>query len=210
VLGEPADGLNYDVEGYYQVGSMDGRDHLGWSLVGSLGYEVQRDGVKPGLGVIYEMHSGESCINEPEDPEGCGAEQSQDFNRLLGIGHRHRGHMDLVGPRNNRTLTVKTWLRPDDTVQISLDYSFFQLHRPDGKWMLNNGALVGRGWALDNVDPNLGHEVDVNLLYKPWKVLSVRPAYGIFIPDAAGRRIAGTAPQHFVYVWLVAEIGHRW
>lgn len=210
VTGEPVDGLAYEAEGYYQVGSMDGREHLGWSLVGSLGYEFQRDGVRPGLGLLYEAHSGERCVNEPDDPEGCGAETSGDFNRLLGIGHRHRGHMDLVGPSNTRTLSVKTWLRPDDTFNIALDYHFFQLHRPDGKWMLNDGTPVGRGWDPQNTESNLGHEVDLELDYRPWKVLSVRPAYGIFVPDRAARRLAGTAPQHFVYVWLVAHIGHRW
>jgi hypothetical protein len=210
LTGKPAKGLAYEAEGYYQLGTMDGRDHLGWSLVGSLGYEVQRHGVQPGVGVVYELHSGERCVNEYDDPDGCGAEHSGDFNRLLGIGHRHRGHMDLVGPSNNRTLTIKTWLRPDETLNIALDYSFFQLHHPGGKWTLNNGVPVGRGWDPLNTESNLGHEVDLELIYKPWKVLSVRPSYGIFVPDTAGRRLAGTAPQHFVYVWLVAEIGHRW
>jgi hypothetical protein len=118
--------------------------------------------------------------------------------------------MDLVSASNTRTLTLRTWLRPDETVKISLDYNFFQLHHPDGKWTYNNGALVGRGWDPDNDQRNLGHEIDFELAYRPWKALSVRPSYGVFIPDAAARRIAGSAPQHFVFVWMVAEIGKRW
>lgn len=208
--GKPIAGLSYDAEGYLQSGTVDGRDHLGWAAIGQLRYEFQRSGVRPGLGVTYEIHSGEACQNEPDDPEGCGAEKSQDFQRLLGIGHRDRGHMDLVGNRNNRTLTANTWLRVDDTLNFSIDYHFFQLHEATGKWMYNNGASVGQGWDLDNDSNNLGHELDIYLTYAPFKPLWIRPAYGIFIPDTAARRIAGSAPQHFVYVWLIAEIGRRW
>lgn len=210
LLGKPIDGLRYSAEANVQTGELDGREHEAWSFAGTVDYELQRDGVRPGFGAIYEIHSGERCVNEPGDPAGCGAPQSRDFNRLLGIGHRFRGHMDLVGGLNTRTLTARTWLKPDDSVTISLDYNYFQLHQPDGKWAYNDGAPVGRGWDLDNDSHDLGHEIDLNLLYRPWKVLSVRPAYGVFIPGDAARRIAGAAPQHFVYIWIVADIGKRW
>jgi hypothetical protein len=118
--------------------------------------------------------------------------------------------MDLVGNRNNRTLSIKTWLRPHESTRLSLDYHFFQLQEPEGQWMLNDGSPVGSGWRLGNQSLDLGHEVDFNILFRPWEFLSLRPAYGVFIPGEAGRRIAGTAPQHFVYLWLIAELGKRW
>jgi hypothetical protein len=210
VLGEPIDGLKYSAEGNVQLGTMDDRDHEAWSLAGQVDYELQRDGVRPGFGAVYEIYSGERCVNEPDDPAGCGATESRDFNRLLGIGHRFRGHMDLVAPLNTRTLTVRTWLVPDPTVRIGLDYDFFQLHEVDGKWTYNNSAPVGLGWNLENTSHNLGHEIDVEVNYRPWKQLSIRPEYGVFIPDDAARRIAGSAPQHFVFIWIVAEIAKRW
>lgn len=210
VLGQPAAGLRYSAEGNFQTGTMDGRDHQAWSAAGTLDYELPRDGVRPGFGAVYEIHSGERCVNEPDDADGCGSRRSRDFHRLLGIGHRFRGHMDLVGGLNTRILTVKSWLVPDDTVRIGLDYNFFQLHQVHGKWAYNSGAPVGRGWDLDNHSYELGHELDLEVRYRPWKQLSIRPEYGVFIPGAAARRIAGSAPQHFVFIWIVAEIAKRW
>lgn len=210
LLGEPTAGLAYSVEGLLQDGSVDGRQHLGWAGVASLQYETQAPVVHPGLAVSYELHSGERCTNPSGDPAGCGAANSRDFQRILGVGHRDRGHMDLVGNRNNRTLSVRTWLRPHKSTQISLDYHFFQLQEPTGKWMLNDGTPVGAGWDPTNTARNLGHEVDVNILFRPVDALSLRPEYGVFIPVDAGRKLGGAAPQHFVFLWLIAEIGRRW
>lgn len=90
-----------------------------------------------------------------------------------------------------------------------LDYHLFQLHEAHGYWMNTSGNLVGDGWDPTNPDNTVGHEIDLLVDYRPLDGLRVRPAYSIFIPAQAGRRLAGPATQHFVYIWLVAQIGHR-
>jgi hypothetical protein len=59
---------------------------------------------------------------------------------------------------------------------------------------------VGAGWDPTNDDHNLGHEVDLVVRYRPWQPLELQGGYGLFVPVAAGTRIAGgDDPQHFLY-----------
>lgn len=67
------------------------------------------------------------------------------------------------------------------------------------------GATWGDGWDASNANRNLGHEVDLQISYKPWKYLAIRPGYSVFAKGPAARRLLPPAPMHFAYLWFVAE-----
>lgn len=209
VHGEPAKGWVYDVEGYLQAGRATSKDHRAWAGAATVGCTAPIR-LQPGLRLTYELASGSACTGEPGGAVGCDASESRDFERHFGARHRFRGWADQVGASNFRGLVVRGTLEPDDGLQFLVDYHFFQLAEARGQWVVNSGAPVGQGWLPGNDNNTIGHEVDVLVTYQPWEVLQLRPGYSLFVPAGAGVSIAGSDPQHFAYLWLVAKIGHRW
>ena len=207
--GEPAKGWVYDVEGYAQVGRATSQDHRAWAGAATVGYTAPVR-LEPGLRLTYELASGSACAGDPGGAAGCDASVSRDFEGHFGARHAYRGFADQVGASNFRDLAVRGTMRPVAGLQFLVDYHFFQLNEAEGQWVVNSGAPVGQGWLPGNDRNTIGHELDFLVTYKPWEVLQLRPGYSLFLPAGAGTSIAGSDPQHFAFLWLVAKIGHRW
>lgn len=208
VFGEPIDGLKYDAEGNVQFGENNTRTHFAWAWAARVDYVYKKPKVKPGAHVGYAMASGESCTGDPSaDPaEPCGATDSNEFFNFYPTNHMHYGFADLMGWRNMRELEAGVMIAiPEVLEKLEVKYHYFQLNVPDGRWSNAGGANVGAGWDPDNDDRNLGHEIDVFAVIKPWKPLFIQPGYGVFIPVGAGKKIGGDDPQHYLWLWLVAE-----
>ena len=208
VFGEPVDGLTYDAEGNVQVGTFNTRDHFAWAWAGKVKYVYKKPKVKPGAHVGYAMASGESCTNDPSAGMGCGAADSSEFFNFYPTNHIHYGLVDRLGWRNMRDFEVSAMVAiPPIAKVISVTYHYFQLNVPDGRWSNAGGANIGSGWDPDNTNRNLGHEIDVIAVLKPWEPLFIQPGYGVFIPVGAGKNIGGPDPQHYLWLWLVATFG---
>ena len=204
VFGEPIDGLKYDAEGNLQFGNNQTRKHLAWAWVARVDYLYKKFKVKPGAHLSYAMASGESCTGDPSAAEACGAADSTEFFNFYPTNHLHYGFVDLFGWRNMRDLEAGVMMAvPSMLKKLEVKYHFFQLNSPDGRWSNVGGANVGAGWDPTNTDRNLGHEVDVFAVFKPWKFLFVQPGYGVFIPTGAGKTLAGNSAQHFLWLWIV-------
>jgi hypothetical protein len=114
--------------------------------------------------------------------------------------------MDQFGWVDMRDAEGGVFVNHEIGFQASATYHFFQLQEPGGAWRDANGRTVGRGWNPGEDERTLGHEVDVILTLdfpKPWWF---QLGYGVFFPVKAGARIAGSAPQHFAFLWLVVDM----
>ena len=80
----------------------------------------------------------------------------------------------------------------------------------EGRWRDIGNNEVGLGWDPNNLDFDIGHELDLVVDYKPNKYLRVRPAYSVFVPTGAGKALTGPDAQHFVYIWLIAKMQATW
>ena len=65
--------------------------------------------------------------------------------------------------------------------------------------------LVGAGWDPTNQDRSLAHELDFVATYRPLKQLFIQPAYALVLPLGGGQAIAGSEPQHLLYLWMIAK-----
>lgn len=210
VHGEPIDGLVYDVEGYGQFGRNTNVDHRAWAGAAAVAYTTSLK-LKPGLRLSYEVASGSECSAAPNPDAGCNESVERDFDGFHGVRHGYRGFADQIGVSNFRDLHGRASMQPSKEISFWLDYHWFSLHEARGQWTSTSGALVGRGFDPTNNRNTLGHEVDVLVNYRPFEgALEVRPGYSVFVPTAAGRDLAGGDAQHFAYVWIVAQLGHRW
>lgn len=214
--GTPLEGLSYQLEGNVQLGADGTRPRRSWSGFAAVGYEVPI-AIKPSFRVSYELATGSRCVNEAGLGE-CGEATVREVEQFYGNRHRYRGFMDLAGMSNIRDLQFRFGMKPHRIVSFQVDYHYFQLHEPKGAWRDVGYNLVGTGWDIDNEQHSLGHEIDLFADIRPFRSregfgnygpLSIRPGYGLFVPVGAGARIGGAEPQHFVYLWLIAELGHR-
>lgn len=206
--GEPVAGLKYAVEGYGQYGKNGTRAHRAYAAAATVSYQVDVP-LQPTARVIYELASGSRCSGTPESAEGCDDDVARDFEDLSGAQHAYRGFADLAALSNIRDLSLGGSLFPTREIEFRADYHWFGLHEPSGRWMRTSGATVGRGWDPANTENTLGHEIDLLVGYEPWEALYVRSGYSAFVPTQAGALLGGNAPVHFVYLWVIAKIGHR-
>ncbi|MCR9164695.1 MAG: alginate export family protein [Nannocystaceae bacterium] len=208
--GVPWGGLDYDVEGYAQVGRTDDQRHLAWLASAAVGYTFDI-ATKPGLRLEYSVASGSACEGDPDAGDACQGGTVRDFEQHYGNRHGIRGFADLFALTNVRDLHARASLDPDPMVTLWVDYHWLQLHESTGRWINTGGRPAGSvAWDPTNTQNTVGHEVDLLATFKPWKPLSMRPGYSVFIPTGAGRTLGGDQALHFVYLWLVLDIRGRW
>lgn len=209
VWGEPVDGVTYDIEAHGQFGHVGSLAHRAWAAAAIVRAQAPTEPVAPGVQLGYAIASGHACTG-PSD-ESCAPTQSNDFFNFYPTNHPHYGILDRFGWSNMRDAEAGLFLKKDDLLEVSAIYHFFQMHQPGGRWRDSGGNLIGAGWDLDESSLTLGHEVDVLVTAKLWKPLWLQPGYGVFVPTAAGSRLAGPDTQHFVFLWIIVELaGPLW
>ncbi|MGB1014800.1 MAG: hypothetical protein ACPG4T_11750, partial [Nannocystaceae bacterium] len=97
-------------------------------------------------------------------------------------------------------------LAPHKVLKLNVDYHFFQLQQPQGRWWRVPDNLVAGGWSPNNQSRNLGHEFDFRFRAQPFKPLSVDVGYAIYLPLAAATTITGGSdPRHFWYMSVATK-----
>lgn len=203
--GDIVKGLTYDLEGYLQRGDYDGLDHRAWMAAAHVQYVAPVRG-RPGIGLTYEIFSGNDCIGDPADDEPCSNTVQRDWEQLYARRHKWRGLADRVGGSNLRDLGVRLLAAPVPEFKVTVDYHWFQLHAAQGRWLNIQGNGVGLGWDENAPNNSLAHEVDIQLDAKVWKYLIVRPAWTIWIPGPSARRLLPPDPSQFIYLWMIFQI----
>jgi hypothetical protein len=206
VWGEPVEHvLTYDVEAHGQFGRQGALVHRAWAVASIVRVQAPptdwHPEVVPGVQLGYAIASGHACTGATE----CAPTQSNDFFNFYPTNHPHYGILDQFGWSNMRDAEAGLFVR-NDKLEVSAIYHFFQMNQRGGRWRDSGGNIVGTGWDIDEQSLTLGHEVDVLVTAKLWKPLWLQPGYGMFIPTAAGSRLAGPDVQHFVFFWLVFEL----
>lgn len=202
IFGKPLPGLSYDLEAYGQTGRNLGLRHRAFAGMGTVTYTFPVR-LEPGLSLRYNYATGDACTGTPAD--GCGNTQSREFYRFFGLQHARYGVADLAALSNLRSLEATAHLRPHETLNLDLTYQFLQLDQPTGAWRDVTTRLVGAGWDPTNQDRSLAHELDFVATYRPLKQLFIQPAYALVVPLGGGQALAGSEPQHLLYLWMIAK-----
>ncbi|MCA9637836.1 MAG: alginate export family protein, partial [Myxococcales bacterium] len=200
--GEPLKGFIYDVQGYGQGGKNQGLRHQAWAALAGVGYTADHR-LRPGTLIRYAYATGQACTGDPST--GCNNTTSTEFYRFYGLRHAYYGLMDQVALSNLRELEAQAFMTPHETLSLNLSYHFFQLDQASGRWQNGPDQNVGRVFDPTNTDRNLGQEIDFVANWRPWKQLMIQPGYGVFLPMGAARLLQNSAPQHFAYLWIIAQ-----
>ena len=189
--------LSFVGEGTYQLGKNNDTPHQAWRANTSVQYQL--DIMK--YRFFYEERSGDG-----DDTDDL----LTDFEPFFGAGHRFRGFGDYIGASNIRDVGMSIQSVPFEHWLFKLDYHFFQLSNSQGNWYGLGNALRGRA---SGDDPNLGHEIDIIINWKPSPITSVLFGHVLFLPTGEGASIGGSDMSQATYVWLriedVPSHGHR-
>ncbi len=192
LLSGSASNVFYKAEGTYQWGmNSETETHLAWMGAGELGY--QKDRFK--ASAYGEINSGDG---DPNDGVNNNVEA------FIGRYHGLRGWSDQVGGINLRDYSVRLQIPIKDKLVSKIEAHQFQMDQPTGNLYSFNSGIVGTA-TTNNSERNLGKELDLLLVHKPFDGMVFKWGHSIFLPEGAKQTIAGSDPIHFSYLWMTVQ-----
>ena len=80
----------------------------------------------------------------------------------------------------------------------------FQMDQPTGNLYTFNGAVAGTA-SPNNTERNLGKELDLLVVHKPYDGVTMKWGHSIFMPEGAKQDFIGSEPVHFSYLWMTVQ-----
>lgn len=183
-------GFTYDAEFYYQFGDMGDESISALMAAVKVGYQLDVV-TKPYIKAWFEYLSGD----KDSKPQGT-------FETPYPTNHKFYGEMDyfLAIGKNTAFLGLmdiggRIGLSPTEWFGLYVDFHHFRAANED-----------------PNGESGFGNELDVKLIFKPYKIVAVRAVYGMFMPDEAMRTPRGIAKdvdlqtEHMFYLTLDVTI----
>jgi hypothetical protein len=170
--------------GYYQGGHFsDGRKINAGFYGGYVSYKV----LKPlTLLVGYERITG----NDYSDTTGIKTELTG-FSTLYGTSHSKYGYMDMFSAyvvsatsQGLRDLYAQATVKFSEKAYLEATWRWFSMDK--GYLNKKNGSL-----PYTEVDKNLGHEIDLMVVYTPVKNFELNAAYCFFLPTESMEQLNG-------------------
>ena len=187
-----SDSIFYRAEGVYQFGQeSDDEAHAAWMGVGELGYK--KDRFK--LSAYGEINSGDGNPND---------DVNNNFEGFIGRYHGLRGWSDQVGATNLRDYSLKLQVPLKDNLVSKIEGHQFQMDQSTGNLYTFNGEIYGTAPST-NTDRNLGKELDLLLVHKPYEGITMKWGHSIFLPEGAKQEFSGDKPIHFSYLWMTVK-----
>ncbi|MFT7578848.1 MAG: hypothetical protein ACI9MR_000509 [Myxococcota bacterium] len=186
VKGKVDSGLHYEVEGYYQAGSMAGDVSIAaWMAAANAKYAFGGE-MKPFVKLFGEFLSGD---DDPTDAD------IKSFDTLFATNHKFYGEMDFflnipgnTGQRGLMDVGLAAGLQPLPELAAMVTFHNFQ-------------AMDDQGGAAA-----MGQEIDTKLVLKPMKHLSLDFVYGVFLPGDGNPAGNGDPDvEHFFYTTVNAK-----
>lgn len=206
VYGPIAGNFSFEIEGAYQFGERtvrgtyfdDDLDIAAWMLTGELTYTFAESKMKPWITVGADYASGDA---DPADGD-VGT-----FSHLFPLGHAYLGHIDAVGRQNiiDARLSGGLWPVPGK-LKIGVDlHAFWRAEEEDG--LYNAGGDLSRTATyitpgertLTTGDREVGQELDLTVLYKINRHLSMLSGYGHFFAGDFLEATGTSEDVDFVY-----------
>ena len=201
-------GFDYTVEPNLQTGSSrytplnlstrtNAKENINaWALHAEAGYTFKNLPWTPRIGYAYSFASGDDNYNE-------GTQKT--YKQVSPTQHAHNGYMDVTSWQNIIDHQIHLNFKPTKKLVVDVKAHFFELDKEADDWYHVGGTLVNGSGAdrfIDNngtnqdVDEELGQEIDVTLKYKMFENFGVVAGYshffaGDFIEDTSGGQDRG-------------------
>ncbi len=185
--------LTYDMEAAWQFGHDFANDRRAWMWAGYLRWQLE-PAWKSTVGFEWSRATGDG---DPND------NVSREFDNLFPTNHLKYGYLDLLGLRNNRTLSLSFEVtEPKSALSAKLIGRLLGLDNAKGRWTSATGQLLG-------IDPTgaegrrLGEELDAVLSAPVLPGLTAHVQAGWFHPGDAAKKLRGKENGYGAAAYLV-------
>ncbi len=180
-------GLDYDLGGSLQVGSVGTHSIFAYGAVTQFGYTIRKTRSTPRFYVGYDYASG-------------GRHRGGDvgtFNLLFPTAHGTLGYADIVGRQNMTDLNAGVALNPAHKWRLRVDgYSFWRASVNDALYD-KRGAVVRQGFPGSS--RKTGDEADATVRYQFDRHTTILLGYSHFFPGKFLKQAGPHEPLDFVY-----------
>lgn len=207
LYGQATEKLSYELEGAYQFGHQKSAFARGlrdtdsiraWMLTAQSTYTFAETRFKPFVTLGFDYASGDS---DPNDG------RVETFDALFPLGHAFLGFIDLVGRANIVDYRASVGFWPlAARLKVQADYHYFRrASGDDGLYNASGGLMrapfftTRNGRVLGVSDKDIGHEVDLTLLYKHNRHLDFLFGYSRFWTGDYLQRTGASDNIHFFY-----------
>jgi Alginate export len=180
-------GLDFEVEGAGQFGTLGDGDISAWMITGKLGYTPPAARLSPHVYIEVDYASGDST---PGGNVGT-------FNQLFPSAHGFLGYMDFVGRQNILSPSAGLTLRPIHNLSLSLQQYFFWRASDRDALYNTGGAVVRPGTAT--TARYIGAEVDLLATYDFTRHLLGYVGYSHFFTGEFIRKTGPSNDSDFFY-----------
>lgn len=163
-------GWDYETEMALQTGDVKGKDLQSFAGHWGGGYTFQNLPWKPRAGVEYNYATGDS---NPADGD------VETFQNLFPTNHKFYGYMDVFSWQNMHNAAITLSAAPTKSLKAMLDYQMFWIADSHDAWYRANGTTMVRPINAA-ADSFAGSEVDLTLVWKATKNLTVQAGYSHF------------------------------
>jgi hypothetical protein len=184
----------WGVEGAYQLGRADsangGEDRAAWAAAGHIGRKFDRFLWVPSIRLGISYASGDD-----------GSTTYRAFDPLLPDVHVWHGASDLFAWSNEEEVSARVTIDPWTDATAAVEYRYARLAQPAGAWLTAYLATVGQ--APGNTQPELGHEIDTVLRWRPWVPIELTVGYSALVLGEGARavlRATNVAPSPLTHL----------
>jgi hypothetical protein len=183
-------GLDYDAEGAYQFGRVDGGDRSAFMFGAEAGYTLSELWARPRPFIGFDAASG-------DDAPGGDVET---FDQLFPLGHAFLGYIDAVGRQNVLSFDLGLNLEPTDRLRVRLAGSWMWRYS-DADALYDAGSNVVRAGGLSG-EREIGQEIDLTATYRLDRHTLLEIGYSHFFPGDFIRTSGPGPPIDFVYAQI--------
>lgn len=160
-----AGNLDYDVEGVYQFGDIDGSKISAWTASLNTNYQFKGSLFEPELGIKTELISGDKGIDD---------NKVETFNPLFPRG-AYFGLAAVIGPANLFDVHPSASLNLSPKVALNFDVDFFWRYSIYDGIYGPNTALIYSGKST--TERHIGNQFSTDLVFKPNPFIYVRAEF---------------------------------
>ena len=184
-------GIDYDLEGAYQFGSVGSADVSAFMIGSQIGWSPSDLAWKPRFYVGFDYASGDDAAGG----------DVQTFNHLYPLGHAYLGFIDIVGRQNIADVSVGVKFSPLKKVSIGIDGHFF-FRAEDSDALYNAGGGVVRG-AGGSTSKDVGAELDLTVKWSVNRHVTAQLGYSHFFADDFIEETGSSKDIDFFYTQIV-------
>lgn len=172
----------------YQFGNFGDLDQSAYGVVGEVGYQLLQVPWKPWLRLGFAYASGD---DDPDDSD------NGTFFNLVPTNHKYYGYVDAFAFSNLQNYYVQFILAPHPILSIAIDGHYFRLASDDEFWIAGSGPFNNAAFGYvffrpaegNDIEKNIGAEVDLTLTIKPFKYLSFDIGYSHFFGNSGAEAV---------------------